>query len=165
MPPATRRGRVLPAPLALAACYAKNGMMMSARSSEPEGRSAVKPLFWIGDTRDKLRGFPEKVKDVTGFALYQAQRGGRHVAAKPLKGFGGAGVLEVVVDDGGSTFRGVYTVKFPGAVYALDVFQKKSKKGAKTPQGVVSRIKKRLQAAEVHYEQWLASRGTGRDGG
>jgi phage-related protein len=89
-----------------------------------------------------------------GFALYQAQKGGKPIAAKPLKGFGGAGVLEIVEDNRGSTFRGVYTVKFAGVVYVLDAFQKKSKKGAKTPKGTIDRIKKRLKVAEEHYEKW-----------
>jgi phage-related protein len=86
---------------------------MSADEGEAE---ALKPLFWVAGTRDDLRAFPEAVKSVMGFALYQAQKGGKHVAAKPLKGFGGAGVLEVVERDHGSTYRLVYAVKLPGAV-------------------------------------------------
>jgi phage-related protein len=130
---------------------------------EEEGEEAVKPLFWIASSKDDLRDFPEEVKDVMGFALYQAQKGGKHVAAKPLKGFGGAGVLEIVEDDNGSTFRGVYTVKLPGAVYVLDAFQKKSKKGAKTPQRDIDRIKKRLKAAEEHHKKWRSSEQTQED--
>lgn len=117
------------------------------------GELRVKPLFWIASSKDDLREFPEEVKDVMGFALYQAQEGGKHVDAKPLKGFGGAGVLEIIADDSGSTYRGVYTVKFAGAVYVLDAFQKKSKKGAKTPQQDIDRIKRRLKAAEEHYKK------------
>ncbi len=90
-----------------------------------EGEQPVKPVFWIASSKDDLRAFPEAVKDVMGFALYQAQLGGKHVAAKPLKGFGGVGVLEIVEEHAGNTFRGVYTVKFAGAVYVLDAFQKK----------------------------------------
>ncbi|HEV3443946.1 MAG TPA: type II toxin-antitoxin system RelE/ParE family toxin, partial [Gemmataceae bacterium] len=122
--------------------------------SPAEDEERLKPLFWIGSSRDDLRAFPEAVKDVMGFALFQAQRGAKHIAAKPLKGFGGAGVLEIVEDDKGSTFRGVYTVKFAGVVYVLDAFQKKSKKGARTPQRDMDRIRKRLKAAEEHYKQW-----------
>lgn len=88
------------------------------------------------------------------FALYRAQKGGKHVSAKPLKGFGGAGVLEIVENHEGSTFRAVYTVKFAEVVYVLDAFQKKSKKGTKTPKGDIDRIKKRLKAAEQHYTLW-----------
>lgn len=115
-----------------------------------EGES-VRPLFWIAGSKDDLRAFPEEVKDVMGFALYQAQKGGKHVAAKPLKSFGGAGVLEIVDSHEGNTFRVVYTIKFAGVVYVLDAFQKKSKKGAKTPKSDIDRIKKRLKAAEEHY--------------
>jgi phage-related protein len=151
------------APLTDGAAYAKNGMMSAAGTEVKAREEPLKPLFWIAGSKDDLRGFPEGVKDVMGFALYRAQRGSKHVAAKPLKGFGGAGVLEIVVDDGGSTFRGVYTVKFTGAVYALDAFQKKSKKGARTPQRDVARIKKRLKAAEEHYKTWRLSQQEAKD--
>ena len=89
-----------------------------------------------------------------GFALFQAQTGGKHVDVKPLKGFGGAGVLEIIGDLERSTFRAVYTVKFPGAVYVLHAFQKKSKKGVKTPNAELDLIRRRLKAAEEHYEKW-----------
>jgi phage-related protein len=118
----------------------------------------VKPLFWIAGSKDDLRSFPDDVQDMMGFALYQAQLGGKHVAAKPLKGFSGAGVLEIVEDYDGSTFRGVYTVKYAGAVYMLDAFQKKSKKGARTPPRDLDRLNKRLKAAEEHYKKWQLSR-------
>jgi phage-related protein len=131
--------------------------MSTDEKAEEEGEDLLKPLFWVASCKDDLREFPEEVKDVMGFALYQAQQGGKHVAAKPLKGFGGAGVLEIVEDHDGSTFRVVYTVKCAGAVYALDAFQKKSKKGARTPKGIIDRIKKRLKAAEEHHEQWRLS--------
>ena len=126
-------------------------------AEEGGGPRPLKPAFWIASSKEDLRAFPEEVKDVIGFALYQAQEGAKHVAAKPLKGFGGAGVLEIVADYSGSTFRGVYTVKFAGAVYVLDIFQKKSKKGAKTPPRELDRIQRRLRAAEKHYEQWRRS--------
>lgn len=76
--------------------------------------------------------------------------------AKPLKGFGGAGVLEVVEEHAGNAFRAVYTVKFAGAVYVLHAFQKKSKKGVTTPRAELDLVRKRLQAAEEHYGEWHA---------
>jgi phage-related protein len=124
---------------------------------EDNGKEPVKPLFWVASSKDDLRAFPEDVKDMMGFALYQAQIGDKHVAAKPLKGFGGAGVLEIVENHEGNTFRAVYTVKFAKVVYVLDAFQKKSKKGAKTPKGDIDRIKRRLKAAEEHYTTWRLS--------
>jgi phage-related protein len=131
---------------------------MSAEENDAEeGEESVKPLFWIASSKDDLRAFPEEVKDMMGFALYQTQKGAKHVAAKPLKGFGGAGVLEIVGNHEGNTFRAVYPVKFAGIVYVLDAFQKKSKKGAKTPKGDIDRVKKRLKAAEEHYSRWRAS--------
>lgn len=127
---------------------------MSAGEASPE---AFKPLFWVGSSLDDLRDFPEEVREIIGFALWEAQNGRKHVDAKPLKGFGGAGVLEIVADDDGSTFRGVYTVKCAGAVYGLHMFQKKSRKGIKTPAHVVELIHKRLKMAEEHYRKWRLS--------
>ena len=95
-----------------------------------------------------------------GFALHQAQVGGKHEAAKPLKGFGGGGVLEIVEDHDGDTYRGVYTVKFPNAVYALHAFQKKSTRGVKTSKGDIDLIKKNLKVAEDDSKVELKSKET-----
>jgi phage-related protein len=116
-----------------------------------------KPLFWVGSSKRNLRSFPLEVRRTIGFALFQAQTGGKHVDAKPLKGFGGRGVLEVVADHDGNAFRAVYTVKFAGAVYVLHAFQKKSKKGVQTPKTELDLIRKRLQAAEEHHGEWRAA--------
>ena len=118
-----------------------------------------KPLFWIGSSRDDVRAFPDPVSRIIGFALRQAQRGGKHLDAKVLKGFGGAGVLEIVEDHDGDTFRAVYTVKFAGAVYVLHAFQKKSKKGIKTPKAELDLIRRRLKVAEEHHEERGAEEG------
>jgi len=96
---------------------------------------------------------PEDVRRVFGFALYQAQLGAKHVAAKLLKGFGGAGVLEVVEDFAGDAYRAVYTVRFSTAVYVLHVFQKKSKSGIKTPRHEIELIERRLKIAEELHRQ------------
>jgi len=110
-----------------------------------------KQLVWIGGSREDIRDFPEDVKDVIGYALYLAQKGGKHLAAKPLKGFKGAGVLEVVDDYKGNTYRAVYTVNYIEVVYVLHAFQKKSKKGIETPKQEIDLIKARLQRAIDHY--------------
>jgi phage-related protein len=117
----------------------------------------LKPLFWVGSSKKDLKGFPLPLRRTMGFALFQAQAGGKHVDAKPLKGFGGAGVLQVVEDHQRSTFRAVYTVKFAGAVYVLHAFQKKSKKDVKTPKAELDLIRKRLKTAEEHYGEWRAT--------
>jgi phage-related protein len=83
-----------------------------------------------------------------GYALYLAQRGGKHQDAKVLSGFGGAGVLEVIKDHRGDTFRGVYTLKYAGTVYVLHAFQKKSKSGRQTPRRDIELIKQRLREVE-----------------
>jgi len=108
-----------------------------------------KELFWVGDSRDNLKTFPEEVKDVMGFALRLAQQGGKHPCTKPLKGFKGTGVLEVVESHDGDTYRAVYTVKIKYKVYVLHAFQKKSKKGIQTPQKEIDVIKARLKRAEM----------------
>jgi phage-related protein len=110
-----------------------------------------RPLFWIGDSRERLRSFPEEVKDLVGYALHLAQIGGKHLQAKPLRGFGGASVLEVIEDHAGDTYRAVYTVRFAGAVFVLHAFQKKSKRGIETPKKELELIKGRLKRAEVEY--------------
>ncbi len=81
--------------------------------------SNLKPVRWIGSSYRDLKGLPSKVRRVMGFALDQAQRGGRSLDAKPMKGFGGAGVLEVVDDYDGRTFRAVYVVRYTGVVYVI----------------------------------------------
>jgi len=108
----------------------------------------IKPVEWIGSSLRDLKSMPEDVQDVFGKALFIAQLGGKDDAAKPLKGFAGAGVLEVVEDHDGDTYRAVYTVRFADAVYVLHVFQKKSKKGIATPKEEIAKIKSRLAIAE-----------------
>ena len=111
------------------------------------------PLIWLGSTKKAVQSFPLLVRQAIGFALFQAQLGGKHTNAKPLKGFGGAGVLEVVERYDSDTYRAVYTVKFTDVVYVLHVFQKKSKKGIQTPKQDIDLIKKRLQQARDDYQQ------------
>jgi phage-related protein len=116
--------------------------------------SQPKPLFWMSSTQDDLRAFPQEVRQVMGYALYLAQVGDKHLDAKPLKGFAGAGVLEIVANHDGDAFRAVYTVRFADAVYALHAFQKKSTRGIATPKREIERIRQRLRQAQAHYEGW-----------
>ena len=115
--------------------------------------AAPRPVEWVGSSQRDLRAFPDPVKQVMGFAIYQAQLGAKHPSAKPLKGFGGAGVLEVVEDHDGDTYRTVYTVRFRKAVYVLHSFQKKSKKGARTPKHEIDLVEARLKAAAKSYKE------------
>jgi phage-related protein len=110
-----------------------------------------KPLFWVGSAKDDLLEFPEAVQDEVGVALSVAQFGGKHAKAKPWKGEG-PGVLEIVEDHKGDTYRAVYTVKFDQAVYVLHAFQKKSPKGIKTAQTDVELVSRRLKSASEDYE-------------
>jgi phage-related protein len=115
----------------------------------------LRPVDWIGPTRRELRRFPETVREAIGFALFRAQLGAKHSSAKPLKGFGGAGVLEIVEDHDGDAYRAVYTVRFAEAVYVLHVFQKKSKKKIATPRHELDVIRARLKDAERRHEESL----------
>jgi phage-related protein len=108
----------------------------------------LKPVRWVGSTRRDFRALPDFVKSRLGYALYVAQQGSKHRDAKPLKGFGGAGVVEIVADFDGNTFRTVYTVRLAGAVYVLHVFQKKSKAGRATPRTEIYLIAQRLREVE-----------------
>ena len=102
---------------------------------------------------------PVDVKDTFGHAIDLAQAGGRYQGTKVMAGFGSAGVLEVVEDSRGDTYRAVYTVRFSGWVYVLHCFQKKSKNGIKTPQEDLDLIRSRLKAAKEDYEAWQAKQG------
>jgi phage-related protein len=109
----------------------------------------LKKVIWVGPSRRELRSFPDPVQDHVGYALYVAQRGGKHRDAKTLSGFGGAGMVEVVSDYRGDTFRAVYTVRFAGSLFVLHAFQKKSKSGRDTPQRDMDLIRQRLREAEA----------------
>jgi phage-related protein len=108
----------------------------------------LKPLYWVGSSKRDLLSLPAPVVDLFGFALYLAQDGKKHEQAKPLAGFGSAGVLEIVEDWDRSTFRAVYTVRFESAVFVLHVFQKKSRRGTATPKPDMDLIRKRLKVVE-----------------
>ena len=108
-----------------------------------------RPVRWVASSKRDFREFPDDVQDVMGYALHLAQQGGQHASTKPLKGFGGAGVLEVVENDVGGTYRAVYTVRYEEAVFVLHCFQKKSKSGIATPKEDMDVIKARLKVAEA----------------
>ncbi len=112
-----------------------------------------KPVIWVGSSRKDLRDFPKPVQDRIGYALYVAQRGGKHQDTKPLTGFGGAGIVEILEDYRGDTFRAVYTLRYAGAVYVLHAFQKKSKTGRETPRRDMELIRQRLREAEQIAEE------------
>ena len=112
----------------------------------------IKRIVWIGSSLAELRSFPDEVRNVIGYALYQAQVGRKAPSAKPLTGFGGAGVVEIVEDYCGDAYRAVYTIKFAELVYVLHAFQKKSTRGIATPKRDIELIKKRLKVAEQHYK-------------
>lgn len=113
----------------------------------------MRPLVWVGSSKRDLMKFPEEVIHSTGLAMLRIQYGDKPPSAKPLRGFGGAGVLEVIEDDDGSTYRTVCTVRFRGRVYVLHAFQKKSKHGIATPRTDLDLIRTRLAwAAELHAE-------------
>lgn len=117
----------------------------------PDGIPREKSLHWVGSAKKDYLEFPAQVQSEMGYALGLAQLGGKNPRAKPWKGEG-PGVLEIVEDHRGDTYRAVYTVRFADAVYVLHAFQKKSKAGIKTPREDVKLIGQRLTRAQQDYE-------------
>ena len=120
--------------------------------------SGVRPVVWMGSSRDDLRDFPSQVRSDLGKALYAAQQGDTDPAAKPLKGFGATRVMEIVDRHDTNTYRTVYTAQFADALYVLHAFQKKSKKGIATPKPDIELIKQRLRIAAEQYERLYGSK-------
>jgi len=116
----------------------------------------MKPLEWVGSSKDDLCSFPVPVRQEAGYSIYLAQMGDKALNAVPMVGFGGVKVLEVVINEDGGTYRAVYTVKFAKAVYVLHAFQKKSRKGIATPRPDMALIRSRLSLAEQHYRSKYA---------
>ena len=112
----------------------------------------LKPVVWIGSSYDDFTALPEQAQGEMGHAIYLAQTGRVHRSAKPLRGFGSAGVVELVENDRHGSYRAVYTVKFWNAVYVLHAFQKKSKKGIATPREEIELVKRRLKVAEEDHK-------------
>ena len=121
------------------------------------GSPLPKPVRWVGSSKEDLSDFPAEVRQRIGGALWEAQIGRKALYAKPLRGFGGAGVLEIVDDFDGNTFRAVYTLRFAKAVYVLHAFQKKSKHGIATTKTELDLIARRLKRAREDYQQWSGS--------
>jgi phage-related protein len=113
----------------------------------PDQVQPLKPIRWMASTKEDISNSPDAVKDAIGYALYEVQCGQKPATAKPLKGFGGAGVLEIVEDFDGDTWRAVYTVEIAGVIYVLDFFQKKAKKGISTPKHIIERLRRRRRDA------------------
>jgi len=119
-----------------------------------------KPVEWVGSSRKDIQDLPPRIRKQFGLALLAAQAGGRSPKAKPLSGFGGASVIEVVENHDTDTYRAIYTVRFQEAVYVLHVFQKKSRQGVQTPQKEMELVRSRLKQAEVMHAEWVrAARG------
>jgi phage-related protein len=112
----------------------------------------LKPVFWIGSSRSDLRAMPQQVRNDIGQALYAAQQGMTDPAAKPLRGFGGARVMEIVERYRTDAYRAIYTAHFATAIYVLHVFQKKSKTGIATPKQDIDLIKKRFAQAQRDHK-------------
>ncbi len=123
----------------------------------------MKHLLWIGSAKRDLMEMPGDVIDDFGYGLYQAQIGKHPDIGKPLTGFGGASVIELVQDHRGDTFRAVYTVKFADVIIVLHAFQKKSKKGIETPKKEINLVHSRLKLAEEIYREWKRQGGKTND--
>lgn len=118
-----------------------------------------KPLVWVASSKKDLQDFPDEVKRTMGFGLHEAQISKKPDNAKPLKGFGGADIIEIIDEDVSGTYRTVYTVKFGDAIFVLHAFQKKSKQGIKTPERDIKLIENRLKQAQVLYKELFSKSG------
>ncbi len=118
----------------------------------------VRPLFWVASSRRDYRQLPDEVQRAFGFELFLAQTGQHPPSAKPLKGLGG-GMVELIEDCAGDTYRAVYTIRFVEVVYVLHAFKKKSKRGVATPKSDMDLIKRRLKAAEIDHAERFKSKG------
>ena len=120
-------------------------------------RGPVRPLVWVSSCKRDYDRFPAQLQRNLGFELFLAQTGQHPPSAKVMKGFGG-GIVELVADFDGDTYRAVYTVRFREAVYVLHAFMKKSKRGIKTPKSDIDLIKRRLKAAEADHARRIQER-------
>jgi phage-related protein len=118
-----------------------------------DGEQPARPVTWIGSSRGDLKRFPPPVRRDVGKALYAAQRGETDPAAKPMRGFGGARVMEIVDLHDTNAYRAVYTAQFGEAIYVLHAFQKKSKRGIATPAREIGLVRRRLADAERLHRQ------------
>lgn len=124
----------------------------------PDEKQIEKPLDWVGRSKKDFLTFPDEVKDEMGFALYLAQVGDKPDNAKPMNGFSGASVMEIVQDENGEAYRAVYAVQLETAIYVLHAFHKKSKTGSKTPKEDMELIKARLKIAIADNAKRLTER-------
>ena len=116
-------------------------------------RRGPKPVVWIGSSRNDLISFPPAVRKDIGKALYAAQQSDTDPAAKPLRGFGGRQVLEIVERYRTDAYRAVYTVQFADTIYVLHAFQKKAKRGISTPKKDIDLVRRRLSQAGKHHRE------------
>ena len=118
---------------------------------------ARKPITWMGSSKKDLRGFPAEVRREIGTALFWAEQGQLHPAAKLMKG-NLREVTEIVSNYEGDAFRAMYTMRIGDEVYVLHAFQKKSKKGIATPQHELDVIEGRLKAARQLHTRLASGR-------
>jgi len=136
--------------------YADNSITIMAVPKEKPVDQRL--LRFTSAAERAFAALPDEVRDQFLFALRRAELGKRHPDAKVLRGFRGASVLEVVVNHRGATYRAVYTLEFPGFVYLLHAFQKKSKTGTKTPKFEIDAMRRRIAAARNDYEERLPNK-------
>ena len=125
-----------------------------------DGKPDLKPLRFVGSSHRDLAACPLEIRRHLGYGLFEVQQGLHSVRSKPLKGFGGASVVEILADAQAGTFRAVYTVQFKQIVYVLHVFQKKSKSGKRTDRADINKIHTRLKEAEVAYARYLQEKAS-----
>jgi phage-related protein len=133
----------------------RDAIDVNAEISIQEDMDVEKELVWVATSKQDLKEFPDEMQKEIGYALDRVQHGKKPFIAKPLKGFGGASVLEIVTSFDGNAFRTVYTTKLGSRIYVLHAFQKKSKSGIKTPVAEIEKVRQRLKRAEEMHAEYL----------
>ncbi len=113
---------------------------------------STRDVYWIGQSKDDLKGFPEDVQRAMGYALWAAQNDERHPDAARMTGEL-RGVMEVRANFDGETYRTMYTLKLEDSVYVLHAFQKRAKKGRATPKHELDLVRQRLRQARQHHQE------------
>lgn len=115
--------------------------------------SETRKVIYLGSTLKELKKLPPAVKEVFAHGIHLATIGSAHVDSKPLKGFGGRSVVEIIGNGRGETYRAIYTVKYQECIYVLHVFKKKSTKGISMPKKEQKVLEERIKTASAHYKK------------
>jgi phage-related protein len=90
----------------------------------------MKPLEFLGSSRDDLRAMPDAIRHSIGLELMRVQFGAETWSFKPMPTVG-TGVHEIRVRDASGAYRAIYVARFEAAIYVLHAFHKKTQQTTK----------------------------------